>query len=311
MKEAMLHHSLITSDITPYFKSSAKVQLDREGIFVGEIPRMSEAMKANSECFGHSFWGPDYLEKSHRGEIFRSRYHAATGSLDHKVVVDIGCGPGNFYATVGGSPKTLIGVDVSYGALQLAKKVGYIPLQADAQNLPLIDNFADLVVATATIHHCDDMEKALSESARLVRPGGLLMTDLDPQITANNFKGLAAFLRKNRFVIYRLMSSPYYLTEEYRKLRTATEAHNKVPGDGIAPETYYQTLEPLGFEVELYPHNMHYVGAEVLNGEMGQLPLRLRILQRMSGIKPDTPEAAQSIMCIARKKVCAKKSTLD
>ncbi len=27
--------------------------------------------------------------------------------------VDIGCGPGNLYATLGGSPKLLIGVDIS------------------------------------------------------------------------------------------------------------------------------------------------------------------------------------------------------
>ncbi len=297
----MLEQSLYTSSITPYFKSDVKVEIDREGIFNCEIPRMSPSMKANSKCFGHPFWGPDYLENSHRGQIFRSRYLAAIGSLDGKVIVDIGCGPGNFYATVGGSPKTLIGVDISYGALQMAKEVGYIPIRADAQNLPLKDNFADITVATATIHHCDDMTKALAESARLVCPGGLLMTDLDPQVTANNFKGLAAFLRKHRFAIYRLINSSYYLSKEYRKLRTATEAHNKVPGDGVTPEMYYRTLEPLNYEVKLYPHNMHYVGAEVLNGSLGQLPLRLRILQRMSGIKPDTPEAAQSIMCIARK----------
>jgi SAM-dependent methyltransferase len=303
----MLTSPDLTSDITPYFAANATVKLDKAGIFTYEIPEMTVAMKANADFFGHPVWGPEYFENSHRNDIFRSRWQSATGSLDGKVVVDIGCGPGNFYATVGGSPKVLIGVDVSYGALKMAKEVGYTPLWADAQNLPLIDGFADLVVATATLHHCDDMAKVLSEAARLLRPGGLLVTDLDPQVTAMHFKGLAAFLRKHRFLIYRLINSPHYLTEEYRKLRVPCEAHNKVPGDGITPDLYYHILEPLGFELNLYPHN-HDVGAEVFDGNFGKLPLRLRLLQRMSGINPDTLEAAQSIMCIA-KRPSAEKST--
>ena len=305
---ATTNHTTSTPDITSYLKPDTKVRLDAEGIYTDEIPQMSLAMKANSDFFGHPVWGPDYFENSHRNEIFKSRWQAATGSLDGKIVVDIGCGPGNFYATVGGNPQVIIGVDVSYDGLKMAKEVGYTPLWADAQNLPLIDGFADIVVATATIHHCDDMAKVLSESARLLRPGGLLVTDLDPQVTAMHFKGLAAFLRKNRFSIYRLLNSPYYLTEEYRKLRVPCEAHNKVPGDGITPELYHEVLEPMGFDFKLYPHN-HDVGAEALEGNFGKLPLRLRILQRMSGIDPTSFEGAQSIMCIARKPVGDESTT--
>ncbi len=290
----------ITSKISSYLADSTTVKLDDVGIFTTNIGEMTVAMKANSEFFGHPVWGPEYFENSHRNETFRSRWQAAIGSLDGKVVVDIGCGPGNFYATVGGAPKVLIGVDISYGALQMAKQVGYTPVWADAQHLPFIDGFADVAIASATLHHCDDMAKVLSEAARILRPGGMLVTDLDPQITAMHFKGIAAFMRKHRFTIYRLIRSPHYLTTEYRKLRIPCEAHNREPGDGISPDLYYQVLEPLGFQLKLYPHN-HDVGADVLDGNIGKLPARLRLLQQMSGINPNTPEAAQSIMCIARK----------
>jgi SAM-dependent methyltransferase len=294
-------------EIERYMAENVAIKLDHNGIYTDEIGAMSVAMQANSDFFGHPIWGPDYLEKSHRSEPFRSRWQAAVGTLDNKVVVDIGCGPGNFFATVGGSPKVLIGVDVSYGALEMARQVGYTTLWADAQKLPLKDGFADVVVASATLHHCDDMAKVLSAAARLVRPGGLLMTDLDPQVSAMHFKGLAAFLRKHRFFIYRLIRSPHYLSEDYRKLRVPCEAHNKVPGDGITADLYYQVLKPLGFELKLYPHN-HDVGAEVFDGNFGKLPARLRLLQKMSGINPDALEGAQSIMCIAKRPV-AEKST--
>lgn len=303
----MPNPSFLTSDITPYFATNVTVNLDNAGIFTCEIGEMTFGMKANSDFFGHPVWGPEYFESSHRCDIFKSRWQAATGSWDDKVVVDIGCGPGNIYATVGGHPKILIGVDISYDALKMAKQVGYTPLWADAQHLPLIDGFADLVVANATLHHCDDMARVLSEASRLVRPGGLLVTDLDPQVTAMNLKGLGAFLRKHRFIVYRLINSRYYLPEEGRNARLATEIHNREPGDGITPDLYYRVLESLGFEINLYPHN-HDIGAEVFGGNPGKGSPRLRLAQRLSGINPDTPEAAQSIMCIARRTFAEKSS---
>ena len=293
--------SLFVSILEPYLSPDAVIFIDREHLLpVCEISEYSESMKANSYFFGHPIWGKEYFETSHRHDIFRDRWQAATGSWDGKVVVDLGCGPGNLYATVGGSPKMLIGVDISSGALKMAQEVGYTPLLADAHNLPLADGCADLVVANATVHHCDDMAKVLAEAARLVKPGGLLVTDKDAQSTALNLSGLGLFLREIRFFFYWAIRSKYYLSVEYRNARQATETHNQKPGDGITPAVYFQTLEPLGFEVKVFPHN-HDLGIEVLAGKIGRMPWKRRLAQRLSGIDPDTPAAAQSIMCIARR----------
>ena len=62
----------------------------------------------------------------------------------------------------------------------MAREVGYTTILADAHHLPFVDGFADIVVANATVHHCDDMSRILTEAARLVRPGGLLFTDHIP-----------------------------------------------------------------------------------------------------------------------------------
>jgi SAM-dependent methyltransferase len=288
------------SVIEPYLAPGQIVSIDPDNLLVCEIPHWSESMLANSYFFGHPHWGREYFETSHRHDKFRERWQAATGSWDDKVVIDIGCGPGNLYATLGGMPKVAIGVDISAGALTMAREVGYLPLLADAQDLPLADGCADLVVANATIHHCDDMTKVLAEAARLVKPGGLLITDKDAQSTALNLSGLGLLLREIRFFVYWLIRSKYYLSVEYRQARQATETHNLKPGDGITPEVYYQTLEPMGFDVQIFPHN-HDLGVEVLAGKIGRMSWKRRLAQRLSGIDPDTPAAAQSIMCIARR----------
>ncbi len=298
MKESS--SSVSISILEPYLSQNATIYLDRDHLPACKIPSLTPSMEANSYFFGHPIWGKEYFETSHRHDIFRERWLAATGSWDGKVVVDLGCGPGNLYATIGGSPKVLIGVDISPGALKMAQQVGYTPLFADAQHLPLADACADLVVANATIHHCDDMAQVLAEAARLVKPGGLLVTDKDAQSTALNLSGLGLFLREIRFFFYWLLRSKYYLSVEYRDARQATETHNQKPGDGITPTVYYQTLEPLGFEVKIFPHN-HDLGVEVLEGKIGRMSWKRRLAQRLSGINPDTPAAAQSIMCIAKR----------
>jgi SAM-dependent methyltransferase len=298
MKESTSSKSI--SLLEPYLSPDISIIIGEENLPTCTIPNFSSSMAANSYFFGHPIWGKEYFETSHRHDIFRERWQAATGSWDDKVVVDIGCGPGNLYATIGGVPKVIIGVDISPGALKMAQQVGYTPLLADAQQLPLIDGCADLVVANATIHHCDDMARVLAEAARLVKVGGLLVTDKDAQSTALNLQGLGLFLREIRFFFYWIIRSKYYLSVEYRQARQATETHNQNPGDGIRPELYYQVLEPLGFEVKLFPHN-HDLGSEVLAGKIGKMSWKRRLAQRLSGINPDTPAAAQSIMCVAKR----------
>ena len=87
----------------------------------------------------------------------------------------------NLLAAIGGHPKVLIGTDVSEGALLHAQKLGYTTVISDAQDLPFIDQCADVVLLNAVMHHSDNAEGVLREAARLVRPGGILITDMDPQ----------------------------------------------------------------------------------------------------------------------------------
>lgn len=288
------------SVLAAYLSSDAVVSFPKNDIPECAIPNPSPALLANSHYFGHPEWAKTYFEACHRDEAFKERWIAATEGWDNKIVVDIGCGPGNLYATLGGQPKVLIGVDVSRGALEMAEKVGYIPLLADAQNLPFISGFADIIAVNATLHHCDDMPKTLVEAARLVRSGGLLIIDHDPQLSAWNFKGLAMLFYKFRLLLYQAFLRNLHIPKEERISALATETHHN-PGDGVTPDLFRKTLEPMGFTVNLYPHN-NTEGAAVLKGRVGRPPhWRYRLGQLLSGTNPYSPEAALSLMCIARR----------
>jgi ubiquinone/menaquinone biosynthesis C-methylase UbiE len=176
--------------------------------------RLTPATKANARFFDTNEWASDYFRACHRDDQFRSRWTGATGSWDDQVVVDIGCGPGNVFATVGGSPKTLIGVDISAGSLEMARSVGYQSLLADAHDLPLASAIADIVVVNATLHHCEDMSAVLKEAARLVAPGGLLVTDHDPQQSAWNLKGPGKWLWDLRLLAYRWLKRGIHRSSE-------------------------------------------------------------------------------------------------
>ena len=282
---------------------NSEIDWDTGGIPTSQVSNWTQGMRANADFFGHESYRDKYLQTENCSQAFGERWQAAIGNWDDKIAIDIGCGPGNLYAIIGGTPQVLIGVDISRGALEQAMQLGYIPLLADAHDLPLVDNCADIVTLNAVLHHCDDMAKVLSEAARLVRPGGVLITDEDPQQTAWHHKGLGWLVNaaRKQFPMYWLPGrANLYRSKQERALRLATEIHNHKAGDGVTLDLYRDTLVPLGFEIELYPHN-HGVGAELFAGNYGRSPLKYTLAQMLSGMNPNSPEAAQSVMCIARR----------
>lgn len=285
--------------LTSFLKDDRLIHYKNNGIALDPNITFSPSMLANAYFFGHPSYGKKYFETENRSPEFVDRWQAAVGSLDGKIVIDVGCGPGNLLAAIGGTPKVLIGTDVSEGALLHAQKLGYTTLLSDAQDSPLIDRCADVVLLNAVMHHSDDFEKVLREAARLVRPGGILVTDMDPQKGAWDFKGLGLFLYKIRYPLYKLLRSASYKTQEEHILRLTTEVHNHQPGEGIDITIYETVLSELEFDYKVCPHN-HFVGREVLDGTVGQPPLRFWLGQWLSGIQPGTPKSGLSIMSIAR-----------
>jgi SAM-dependent methyltransferase len=247
--------------LQPYLLEHTQFEPSDYDIPTISIPHWTPGMIANRDFLNQIDWAEQYFQEEHISHTLRQRHLTALQTtLDNKIVIDIGCGPGNHLRTLGGNPKTIIGIDISHIALQMASKLGYTPLLADVHHIPLKSHIADIVIANATLHHCDNMAQVLAEAARLVRPGSWTM----------------------------------------QMARYHGEIHNRQPGDGITQELYHQVLTPLGFDIQLFPHN-HTLGSEVLQGQWGKSPNIVRYAQKLSGLDPDAITSAQSILCIAKR----------
>ncbi len=97
------------------------------------------------------------------------------------IALDVGSGPGSVTASLAraaGPDGLALGVDISEPMLARAVRAEAGPqvgfLRADAQRLPLRDQTVDAVVSIAVLQLIPDPAAALSEIARVLRPGGRL-----------------------------------------------------------------------------------------------------------------------------------------
>lgn len=91
------------------------------------------------------------------------------------ILLDLGCGGGLLAPHVRGYRH--VGVDLVESALVLAADHGVLPVRADVRALPVADSSVDVVVAGEIFEHVDKVEKVISEIARVLRPGGVLVFD--------------------------------------------------------------------------------------------------------------------------------------
>jgi len=102
----------------------------------------------------------------------------ATVELSGKKVVDVGCGEGNLVRLMTRHGARVFGVECNPAQLAKAheqKPVGdEIYYEGRAEALPFDDQSIDLVVFFNSLHHVaiDAMDQALSEAARVLKPGG-------------------------------------------------------------------------------------------------------------------------------------------
>lgn len=103
-------------------------------------------------------------------------------SINPKIIVDMGCGPGEMSAQLQRRYKEakVLALDISESMLQYAKQqyptlndTAY--LCAEASQLPFQDQVVDLIFANFLLPWCADMTLLLREWRRVLRPNGLIL----------------------------------------------------------------------------------------------------------------------------------------
>jgi ubiquinone/menaquinone biosynthesis C-methylase UbiE/uncharacterized protein YbaR (Trm112 family) len=109
------------------------------------------------------------------------RQFEAEKSMSNTVYLEIGCGPMFFGTFAAGKCRLVIGIDISFQGLLLAKKMmmqsgitNFLLIQADIVNIPLVENSVDSIYGGGVLDHVRDVGEAVSECYRVLSTGGLL-----------------------------------------------------------------------------------------------------------------------------------------
>lgn len=128
-------------------------------------------------------------------------------------VLEVACGRGGFVRQLARAGARVTGCDFSAAALRIAvtkvrpssEENGALIVQGDAQRLPFADGSFDLLVSCETIEHLPQVENAVKEFHRVVRPGGRLLLTTPNYF---NFMGLYEIYAKFRHPD-RLLDQPF------------------------------------------------------------------------------------------------------
>lgn len=145
---------------------------------MNEPGRLQRELLHDSRIAAHAeeVWNWDSPAGRSRAERRAGLYvvHAALGP--GRLGLELGCGTGLFLERVARSGARLVGVDLSGELLARAReRVGGLPnvriARVDAHRLPFPAGRFDAVYGSSVLHHLD-LEAALLETRRVLKPGG-------------------------------------------------------------------------------------------------------------------------------------------
>jgi len=108
--------------------------------------------------------------EANRAALLRECLHASRS--DRHLLLDVGCGSGYVLSDEAGIPAGFkVGVDAWLSSEWKPSPTAAFVV-ADVANLPFRDGVADVVLSLDVIEHLEDDRAALTEAARVLRPGG-------------------------------------------------------------------------------------------------------------------------------------------
>lgn len=107
------------------------------------------------------------------------------GALQQQEILEIGCGGGLICEQLARRKATMVGIDLSEGALAAARAharqsgLGHIIHyeQASAEALPYADGSFSVIICLDVLEHVRDLKATIAEITRVLAPGGIFVFD--------------------------------------------------------------------------------------------------------------------------------------
>jgi ubiquinone/menaquinone biosynthesis C-methylase UbiE len=144
--------------------------------------------------------------EARRGPNVKRGYHELLDHLESdyvrrfgegKKVLEVGCGTGLVLQRIAEFAAEAQGIDLSPGMLERAKARGLSVREGSATALPYPEASFDVTCSFKVLAHIPDIETALSEMARVTRPGGYILAEF---YNPWSFRGLLRKLGPARIV---------------------------------------------------------------------------------------------------------------
>lgn len=141
-------------------------------------------------------------------------------------VLEIGCGTGLLMMRLADHDGDVVGVDLSPGMLEHALARGLEVHEASATALPFDDESFDLAYSFKVLPHVKDIEGALAECGRVLKPGGTAILEF---YNPTSIRGLRKALVKDR------ISGTTRENEVFTRFDTLAEVKRLTQGSGLKP----------------------------------------------------------------------------
>jgi len=161
-------------------RSQFKYQDDDTFLMIAKINRNIWSKCQKAELY---YWKSVVEKDGEPGkcEYYLDKFKKFMRSTKNKVIIDVGAGPRGILKLL--EYKIGIAVDSLMKEYEMEgysfKNQKFIHLLAEAEDMPLLDNYADYVFSTNMLDHVYNARKAFKEMVRILKPKGRLFLIVD------------------------------------------------------------------------------------------------------------------------------------
>ena len=153
---------------------------------------------------------------------------SAIAPLAGLLIVDVGCGPGDIARALVGAGATVLAVEPDPIQADKNRRALAVPnlsfFEARAEQLPVVSGTADAVCFFRSLHHVpiENMDAALAEANRVLKPGSGFLCVVEPGMTGTHFPVMRPFhdethvRNEAQTALRRTASQLFYDKSQYR-----------------------------------------------------------------------------------------------